>query len=97
LTVYAYVDNHPGVPQVDLVQHFASKTDGALIFMQLTLSRKLKSHLEFEKCVSSYPNGLSSKRTCIVTRPNVERALILWVKHMEEKGETVNGPKVQKV
>jgi hypothetical protein len=24
--------------------------------------------------------------------PDVERALFLWVKHMEEKGETVNGP-----
>lgn len=92
MTVYAYVDDHPGLPQVDIVRHFASKTDGALIFTQSTLSRKLKSRPEFEKRVSSYPNGLSSKRARIVTRPDVERALILWVKHMEEKGETVNGP-----
>ncbi|KAF8237194.1 hypothetical protein L208DRAFT_1248851, partial [Tricholoma matsutake] len=79
MTVYAYIDNHPG-------------TDGAFIFTQSTLSRKLKSHPEFEKHVSSYPNGLASKCTGIVTRPDVERALILWVKHMEEKGETVNSP-----
>ena len=28
----------------------------------------------------------------MVTRPDVERALILWVHHMEEKGETFSGP-----
>lgn len=92
MTVYAYVDEHPRVSQGEIVRHFASKTDGALIFTQSTLSRKLKLHPELEKRVASYPNALSSKHARIVTRPDVERALILWVKHMEEKGETVNGP-----
>jgi hypothetical protein len=32
------------------------------------------------------------QRLRVVTRPDVERALILWVRHMEERGETVNGP-----
>jgi hypothetical protein len=77
MTVYAYIDEHPGLPQGDIVQHFALKTDGALIFTQSTLSRKLKSHPELEKHITSYPNVLSSKRTCIVTRPNVERSMIL--------------------
>ena len=27
-----------------------------------------------------------------MTRPDVEKAPVLWVKHMEEKGETVSGP-----
>jgi hypothetical protein len=36
--------------------------------------------------------ALSAKRPCIVTRPDVKRALVLWVKHMEEKGEQVTGP-----
>jgi hypothetical protein len=27
-----------------------------------------------------------------MTWPDVEKALVLWVKHMEEKGETVTGP-----
>jgi hypothetical protein len=49
MTVYAYVDNHPGLPQVNIVWHFASKTDGALISTQLTPSRKLKSCPEFKK------------------------------------------------
>jgi len=92
MTVYAFVDEHPGMSQGDVVWHFASKTTNALIFTQSTLSRKLKSRPDFEKHVASYPNGLSSKRARIVTRPDVERALVLWVKHMEEKGETVNGP-----
>ncbi|KAF8228277.1 hypothetical protein L208DRAFT_1404088 [Tricholoma matsutake] len=92
MTVYAYVDEHPRVSQGEIVQHFASKTDGALIFTQSTLSRKLKLRPELEKHVASYPNALSSKHARIVTRPDVERALILWLKHMEEKGETVNSP-----
>ena len=92
MTVYAYVDEHPGVSQGEIVRHFASKMCGALIFTQSTLLRKLKSWPELEKCVTSFPNALSSKHAHIVTRPDVERALVPWVKHMEEKGETVNGP-----
>ena len=92
MTVYAYVDEHPGVSQSDIVQHFASKTDGALIFTQSTLLRKLKLCPELEKHVALYLNALSSKRARIVTRPDVERVLVLWVKHMEEKGETINSP-----
>lgn len=37
------------------------------------------------------PTVLSSKRACIVTRPDVEKALQLWVQHMEQKCETVTG------
>jgi hypothetical protein len=28
----------------------------------------------------------------VVTRPDVEKALFLWVRYMEQKGEQVNGP-----
>jgi len=52
----------------------------------------MKSQEELEKHVTSHPNALSSKHPRVVTRPDVERALVLWVRHMEEKGETVNGP-----
>ncbi|KIK72707.1 hypothetical protein PAXRUDRAFT_180073, partial [Paxillus rubicundulus Ve08.2h10] len=37
-------------------------------------------------------NALSSKQPQIFTWPNVEKALFLWVMHMEQKGEQVNGP-----
>jgi hypothetical protein len=30
------------------------------------------------------------KQPCIITRPDVECALFLWVKYMEEKQETIN-------
>jgi hypothetical protein len=39
----------------------------------------------------SNPSALSSKRPRIVTRPDVERALVIWLRSMEEKRETVNG------
>ncbi|KAF9226074.1 DDE-domain-containing protein [Gyrodon lividus] len=37
------------------------------------------------------PNALSSNQPQIVTWPDVECALVLWVKDMENKGETVTG------
>ena len=75
------------------MKHFALKSNGALIFMQCTLSRKMKSCKELEKWVISHPNALSSKHPHVVTRPDVEMALVLWVRHMEEKKkESVTGP-----
>ena len=95
MTIFAFIDEHPEMTQGSIVKHFASKSNNALLFNQCTLSRKLKSREELEKRVTSHPNALSSKRPRVVTRPDVERALVLWVKHMEEKGETVNGPMLQ--
>jgi len=92
MTVFAFIDQHPGMTQGNIMKHFASKSDGALIFNQGTLSRKIKSWEELKKHVTSHPNALSLKRPHVITRPDVERALILWVRHMEEKGEMVNGP-----
>ena len=37
----------------------------------------------------SYSNALSSKQPRIVTRPDVDRALWLWVQHMEQKREVI--------
>ena len=47
---------------------------------------------ELEAHVSKTPSALSLKQPHVVTHPDVEKALFLWVKHMEEKGESVNGP-----
>ena len=76
------------------MKYFETKAKGALIFTQATLSWKLKPqmHAELEACVSEAPNALSSKRPHVVMHPDVEKALFLWVKHMEEKGESVNRP-----
>ena len=45
-----------------------------------------------EARANEHANMLSSKRPRVVTQPDVDRALVLWVRHMEGKGETVNGP-----
>jgi hypothetical protein len=92
MSVYSYVDMHHNVPQAQVVQHFKSLESGALIFTQSTLSRKLRERPEMEARQNDNPNALSSKRPRVVTRPDVERAIILWIRHMENKGETVTGP-----
>jgi hypothetical protein len=53
------MDSHPGLRQDDVVNHFASRVDGALMFTQPTLSRRLK---EWPTLVNSNPNALSMKR-----------------------------------
>ncbi|KAH0583036.1 hypothetical protein H2248_010921 [Termitomyces sp. 'cryptogamus'] len=92
LTVFIFVDEHPTLSQSDICDHFGSKLDGALVFSQAALSRKLKNREEMEARVNDNPNVLSSKHPHAVTRPDVEWAFFLWVKHIEEKQETVNGP-----
>ena len=92
MTVYAYVDTlPPPINQGQVVNHFATKPKGALLFTQSTLSRKLQQRAEMEARVDSNPNALSSKRPCVVTSPTVEHALKVWVQQIELKGETVNG------
>ncbi|KAJ7867872.1 hypothetical protein B0H14DRAFT_2346770 [Mycena olivaceomarginata] len=70
---------------------FQNLHTGALVFSQETLSRKLKMCSKLEARVNSNPTALSSKREHTVTRPDVERGLVLWVQQMEGKGETVTG------
>ena len=93
LTVFAFIDTHPSFSQDDIVQHFASKPDseGPLKFTQSTLSRKIKQRPNLESRVNSNPTALFSKRPHIVTRPDVERALVIWLRSMEEKREVVTG------
>ena len=57
ITVFAFVDSHPALSQHAVVEHFASKTVGALIFTQATLSRKVKDREKLEGRVHSTPNA----------------------------------------
>ena len=95
LTVFAFIDNHPSHSQGKVICHFLEKIDGALIFKQSTLLRKIKMWATLEEHAKSTPTALSSKRACVVTRLDVEHTLILWVRNMEEKKETVSGPMLQ--
>jgi len=91
MTVFKHIDNQPKpINQGEIIEYFQSRPAGVLIFTQSTLSRKLKDREKLENRVSSNPNALSSKRPCIVTRPDVDEALSLWVRHMEEKQLVVN-------
>ena len=91
LTVFAFIDTHPSISQASVCNHFNSLTDGALEFNQATLSRKLKKREDLEAYATSFPNAVSTKRERIVTCPDVDRALYLWVKCMEAKSEIVTG------
>ena len=86
MTVYAYVDTLPQpIKQGDVVRYFATRPEGPLIFTQSTLSHKPQHCSEMEACTMSNSNALSSKQPRIVTRPDVDHALWLWVQHMEQK------------
>ena len=94
ITVIDYYDDHQPMSQKELVHYFANCAEGALIFNQSTLSRHLstKGRDADQHKLASYPTAISSKRIRVVVRPDVERCLVLWVKHMEEeRKETVNG------
>lgn len=95
MTVFSFMDLHPGMEQAKVVKHFATKTEGTLIFNQSTLCRKLQMRSQLEERVHSNPNALSSRRPRVVTRPDVEKALVLWFQGMEKKGETITGPMLQ--
>ena len=91
MTVYRYVDTLPQpIKQGQVIRYFATRPEGALVFSQPTLSRKLKERAEMEARVHSNPNALSCKRPRVVTRPDVDHALWLWVQEMGKKGEVIN-------
>ena len=92
LVVFQFIDEHPNVSQSQVVLHFKTRQEGALFFTQSTLSRKLDQRAELEARKEANPNAMSSKRPRVVTHPDIERALILWIAHMQENKETVTGP-----
>ncbi|KAF8294173.1 hypothetical protein DL93DRAFT_2195656 [Clavulina sp. PMI_390] len=88
---------NPSLTQGDVVKHFATRKEGAILFTQSSLSRHLskKGREDIERRLNATPNALNTKRERIVVQPQVERSLFLWVRHMEEKGETVSGPMLE--
>ena len=94
LTVLEFWDKHRwSMSQNAVVAHFKNKKDGSLTFTQGALSRAIARRAELEARKDMNPTALSSKRARVVTRPDVERALILWVRHLaDSKAEIVTGP-----
>jgi hypothetical protein len=48
LNVFKFIDEHPGIPQTQVVNHFKTCKEGALVFMQPTLSQKLEQCTELD-------------------------------------------------
>ncbi|KAF9786078.1 hypothetical protein BJ322DRAFT_1057831 [Thelephora terrestris] len=95
IQVYRWIDDHPHSTQADAVKHFATRQNGgALVFDQGSLSRNLKKRSQREAEVAENPAALSSKRARIVTRPDVDRALWMWVQDRMSKSRTVSGPEL---
>ena len=93
LTVLKYIDEHPGISQGNIINHFRTGIDGALLFSQSVLSCTITKRAELEACSQSNPVAISSKQPRIVIQPDVERALVLWVHLMlKTKNEVVSGP-----
>ena len=48
LIVFSFVDNHPDMPQSEVVEQFKTQHEGALVFTQSTLSQHLKNRPALE-------------------------------------------------
>ena len=95
MMVYAYVDEHPGTYQQQIVKYFKTLSTRALVFNQSTLFHKLHKHPKMEAHVTSYPNALLKKKAHSVIWLDIEWALVLWMHHIQGKDLTVTGPLLQ--
>jgi hypothetical protein len=86
-----YYDKNQPLSQPEVVKYFANRLERALLLSQSALTRHLakKGREEDQQRLLSNPTALSGKRAQVVTRPDVEKALVLWVKHIKEKWEHV--------
>jgi hypothetical protein len=91
--VFDYMEEH-SLSQKQAAAYFATRSDkegGKLSFTQSALSKKLKRKEEICALVAADPNALSMKRARVFTCPEVDAALSLWARDMEEKRRTVTG------
>ncbi|KAJ7614174.1 hypothetical protein FB45DRAFT_697418, partial [Roridomyces roridus] len=96
IQVFDYMDDHKSLSPKQVVAYFNLRPDkagGKLQFGQSALSKKLKQKDHIRATVATgEPNVLSMKRARVVTSPEVDKALGLWVQDMERKRHTVTGP-----
>ena len=57
ITVFAFIDSHHDISQADVVSHFRTRQEGALLFTQSTLSQKIKDWKKLEARIESNPKG----------------------------------------
>ncbi|KAL1699490.1 hypothetical protein EV121DRAFT_172519, partial [Schizophyllum commune] len=95
LLVFAFIDANPGLTQKKVVEHFRTRPEGALVFAQPTLVRKLRERHIIEARAVATPNGMSLKRDRVVTNPLVEKALVKLIRQFEERGDHYTGDMLQ--
>ncbi|KAJ7844000.1 hypothetical protein B0H14DRAFT_2304134, partial [Mycena olivaceomarginata] len=86
--VFDYMEDHEDDSQKKVVAYFATRPDtkgGKLFFSQSALSKKLQKKAEIRSLVAEDPNVGSMKRARVVTCPEVDAALALWARDMEQK------------
>ncbi|KAJ6459198.1 hypothetical protein C8R47DRAFT_994754, partial [Mycena vitilis] len=93
IQVFNYMEEHE-LSQKQVVAYFRTRPDvegGKLSFTQSALSKKLQKKDEIRTLVAEDRNALSMKRARVVTCPEVDAALALWARDMEQKRRTVTG------
>ncbi|CAK5282842.1 unnamed protein product [Mycena citricolor] len=96
LQVIQYHDKDSGIKQKAVVEYFASRSNaegGKLSFTQGALSKHLNPVKKAALLALAAENStaLSLKRERVVTAPEVDRGLGLWVLNMEQKNRAVTG------
>ena len=75
LQIINYVDANKSMKLKDIAAHFSLSTS--------TLSDIMKNREKIEpECVSPDARATAVKRTCTVTHPDVDKAMILWFRQM---------------
>ncbi|KAJ7473173.1 hypothetical protein B0H11DRAFT_1628166, partial [Mycena galericulata] len=96
IQVFDHMEDHDhNLSQKQVVAYFATRPDiegGKLFFTQSALSKKLQKKAEIRSLVAEDTNALSMKRARVVTCLEVDAALALWARDMEQKKRTVTGP-----
>ena len=100
LQVLAYIDEHPQASQKDVANYFSTCSDadgGGLIMDCSTVSRIKANRTKIMMQAKATPSGLDMKKPHQVVSPEVEHALYLWVRHLnDKKGEVASGPMLYK-
>jgi len=88
VVVFDFVKAHPELQQDRVVEHFRAM---GWKVSQSNLSKKLQQQDSVRAEMSKTATGVNAKRPRIVACPAIERALVIWLRALEARGELVTG------
>jgi len=88
VVVFDFVKAHPELQQDRVVEHFRAM---GWKVSQSNLSKKLQQQDLVRAEMSKTATGANAKRPRIVACPAIERALVIWFRVLEARGELVTG------